>query len=247
VTGSLPSEIERLCSDRLRGSSALLVDFLKQVEKLGPDQLRSSLKALQQAFPVMAVWYFLEQRLLTDELNLAELKSELSTARESALAMASQSLAGVEKLLTISNSSLVTEALTSLPSDQRPAVIIGKGRPAEEGVQMSRLLNQAGFQVDLVEDWELLDRVRDVDLVMTGADVVSNTGFVNKQGTGELVTAAWASQVPFVVVAEAFKHIPDWHAPESAYYQPGTEAAVHKQKIFEWIPGLIVDGVVNPK
>ena len=244
MTGSLHPGVIDLCRDRQRGATALLQDFMEIVDDLNVAELDANLQALQQAFPVMACWYFLKRRFLQDKIAVNELRTELGQARQEAIREAQHNLVGIKTLLTISHSSLLVETLITLATGERPAVIVGKGLPAGEGNHMHENLLAAGLDVELVEDWELVDRVPHVDLVMTGADVVSGDGFVNKQGTGELTVAAWQTGVPFRIVAEAFKYIPDWQASPSAYYQRAPQG--HRQKVFEWVAGTIKAGLWEP-
>jgi len=187
----------------------------------------------------MAVWKYLEQRLVSDQDPLSVVQAEILAAGKKAVAGCLAAWpAGRKRVLTISNSSLVCRILQNRPNAE---IMVGEGLPTGEGRSLAEKLSSSGLNVKVVPDWDLPNRVADIDLIFTGADWVGRDGFVNKTGTGELLKQAGIADKPAFLAAESFKHIeerPDWG---SHYWQEIIDPWGSRHcRVFEWIPVQLV-------
>lgn len=102
------------------------------------------------------------------------------------------------KILTHSYSSTVLRTLVDArKSGQIFRVVCTESRPVCEGFQMARELCELGVETQLQTDVAAAYTVKDVDLVLVGADCLTPLGLVNKVGTYCLALSAKARNVPF--------------------------------------------------
>jgi translation initiation factor 2B subunit (eIF-2B alpha/beta/delta family) len=233
------SAIEALCQDRHHGASALLEQFLNILPGLGPEEVLTSLEHLRQAFPVMAVWAFCHNYFSQHGSGSSRrqvLIEDISQARGIAVSASTKEISEYHTLLTISNSSLVRATITSLTEIEPRRVILSRSFPAREGEQLAADLAGFGVEIELVEDWELVDRIVDAEAIVLGADWATDHGFVNKQGSAELVRAAVPAQRPVYVLAETFKHAGEPNFASHDYYQTESSDSIRQSmKVFEWV------------
>lgn len=187
----------------------------------------------------MAVWHhcrrFFQDRGKEPQ-QVQELQQSIREAEQTTLEQTIKTISKYTSFLTISHSSLVRKALLGLTDPPARKVILGRGLPAAEGEDLADILLNAGFDVDLIGDWELLDRVTEADALSLGADWVGEKGFINKVGSGELVTKAELLRKPIHIIAEPFKHLTNPPPDESHYYQDWSGGDVQRPvKVFEWV------------
>lgn len=102
------------------------------------------------------------------------------------------------RILTHSYSSTVLRTLVDArKSGQIFRVVCTESRPVCEGFQMARELCELGVETQLQTDVAAAYTVKDVDLVLVGADCLTPLGLVNKVGTYCLALSAKARNVPF--------------------------------------------------
>jgi eIF-2B alpha/beta/delta-like uncharacterized protein len=112
-------------------------------------------------------------------------------------------------IMTISSSSMVLAALQHAHEGGKGIRIIClESRPQREGVEFAKLLAESGIHVTLVVDAAMAHFMKDVNLVIFGADTVSPKGLVNKTGTYALALAADAHGVPAYGLAGTEKFLP---------------------------------------
>ena len=139
-------------------------------------------------------------------------------------------------VLTHSNSATVREALSH---DEPAKVLCTVSSPVEEGRTLLAELVDGGIDAELVEDADAPDRVKEVDVVLVGADTVFRDGTIcNKIGTIPLARAAHDADVPVVVAAELIKlaPVPGAQAPDLADFE---------RELFELIPADLITEVVT--
>ncbi len=116
-----------------------------------------------------------------------------------------------ERIVTISRSSLVRDALVALPRARRPVEVVAlRSRPGGEGHLLVRELVRAGLNARLIEDRSLHSLQGSVDRVLLGADTVRADGsIVHKVGTRRLCLWARRRGIPVVVLAGRSKSAPE--------------------------------------
>ena len=89
------------------------------------------------------------------------------------------------------------------------SVIATESRPRRQGFITIRELNDHGIPTTLIVDSAVRLTMKEVDLVVVGADSVSvNGAVVNKIGTSQLALAAQEARKNLIVAAETFKFSP---------------------------------------
>lgn len=113
------------------------------------------------------------------------------------------------RILTISCSRTVIGALSRLPAPLRPRRVLAlESLPGGEGRNLVRELAARGLPARLIPDDAMGHALREVDLVVIGADAVEADGaVVHKVGTCRLARRARKEGVPLVVVAGRSKWV----------------------------------------
>lgn len=90
------------------------------------------------------------------------------------------------------------------------SVIATESRPRKQGLITIKELNDYGISTTLIVDAAVRLVMKEVDVVIVGADSVAvNGALVNKIGTSQLALAAKEARKNFIVAAETFKFSPD--------------------------------------
>ena len=102
------------------------------------------------------------------------------------------------KVLTHSFSTTVLRTLVDLKKEGKEfEVICTEGRPMCEGYHLAKRLNENGIRVQLQIDSAAVYTMKDVHLVLVGADSLTPLGLVNKVGTYGLALSARERKIPF--------------------------------------------------
>ncbi len=184
---------------------------------------------------------FLDERRTKTEEMLAALAVQ-----------AGRALVGRSSILTYSRSSTVLRALLHVVrSGQEIRVICGEGRPGLEGQLLAIELGAAGIPVMLGIDMALFGWLDRADALVVGADSISSAGFVNKVGTGALVSAAASRGIPTIVLGTSTKFLPegysavqDLRSGDPDEVMPATQNVTVRNPYFELAPLDDVSAVV---
>jgi ribose 1,5-bisphosphate isomerase len=117
-----------------------------------------------------------------------------------------------------------------------------ESRPWRQGLLTVRDLTSAGLRPTLIVDSAARWLMKDVDVVVVGADTIcSNGALINKIGTSQIALAADEARVPFIVAAETFKFSPKTMYGELVEIEERDSSEVVK-------PGEVPEGtkVLNP-
>jgi hypothetical protein len=229
------SEIERAVRSALTAAAA-------EAGAAAEAALREATDVVVTRFPVMAALL----RLLDEAWTAWLIEGSAGLARAVAArddstrwTAVTRSLAelgvGRRRILTLSRSGTVLGALAALArkgadrvgggadrqgADALPEVLVGEGRPEEEGVTMAGALGGLGYRATVVVDAALpalaagapapatLGWAAQDTLVLLGCDAVGPGGFVNKVGSYGLARAAVGAGVPVLVIADSRKLLP---------------------------------------
>lgn len=154
------------------------------------------------------------------------------------------------RVMTISSSSTVRTGLLEA-GPRGISVICLEGRPMNEGQALARTLAQAGIPVTLAVDAAGPSLVKEVDLVLIGADSLGDGGIVNKIGSLGLAREAVEHGIPVWVAADRSKWLP------SGFPQPvnddrpaeevwrGARGVTVWNRYFEILPASLVDRVIS--
>ncbi|RQV95189.1 MAG: hypothetical protein EH224_08150 [Calditrichaeota bacterium] len=144
-------------------------------------------------------------------LNLAiakieQLESDILKNAKKIAQVGSRIIANSNKIMTISNSSMVKELfLTANAQKRKFEVFCLKSHPPDEGLEFAYSLANEGIETTIIADSEMGIFMPDVNLVLVGADRIYEDGFINKSGTLPLCAVAGYFNVPVYLVAETQK------------------------------------------
>lgn len=115
-----------------------------------------------------------------------------------------------DRILTHCNSSVALSVIkTAFREGKNIEVFATESRPWRQGLITVRELSEEGVPVTLIVDSAVRWIMKDIDMVLVGADTISSNGAVmNKIGTSQIALVAHEARVPFVVCAETYKFSP---------------------------------------
>lgn len=110
-------------------------------------------------------------------------------------------------VLTHCNStSAIAIILTAYRQGKELRVFATESRPRHQGYITSRTLASHGIDVTLIIDAAVRAIMREIDIVIVGADTITANGAViNKIGTSQVALCAHEARVPVIVAAETYK------------------------------------------
>ncbi|MCF7808696.1 MAG: hypothetical protein K9M49_05645 [Candidatus Marinimicrobia bacterium] len=239
--------IQSLLNDRTSGASALFHALLQELSHLDEDEFRLALFELQQTFPAMAVWKYLDtyfaNRSFTKK-HIQDLKTLAALEKARVLDGTSKTLSAYTSFLTLSQSSLVTSFFEQRAEQEKIYVVCSESLPGLEGRALTKTLNSKGVTTRCVQDWTLVEELANSEAVLFGADWVTDDFVVNKQGSREVVDRAIQDDKPVFFLAEAFKHTEPVDFKREWCYQDWSEGDIQRRiKVFDIIPrseGLII-------
>ncbi|ODC03337.1 hypothetical protein BFW38_07035 [Terasakiispira papahanaumokuakeensis] len=183
-----------------------------------------------------------------------EVSEQLERAMEDAQRNAVQALVDVLKpgvtLMTHSCSSSVMALFKRLHDEGKAfRAIITESQPGMEGRKLARHLDKLGVETLYITDAQMGNFVMQADRVIVGADSLLRDGtLVNKAGTKLLALTAQDAGVPFVVLADSFKHsasLPEdvilEAMPEDELDLPGLHHVEAHNIYFDLTPGRLID------
>lgn len=113
-------------------------------------------------------------------------------------------------IVTHSASGTVLSTLKlAVQTGRSPMVICHESRPGFEGRSMARDLSLSGIPVRLTADAAMADNLRLAELVLVGADSLTENGIVAKLGTAALATCARWLGIPCYILADTGKIWPN--------------------------------------
>lgn len=147
-----------------------------------------------------------------DEIKQAstvKIKEVLKEAEEIRLkigSIGSKLILNNTRVMTISSSSMIKEMFLSAHKLGRKfSVCCLESRPQNEGHTLAEALSKKGIATTLVTDAMMGQMMKEVNMIISGADRIYESGFVNKSGTLPLAITAKTFQVPFYLTAETDK------------------------------------------
>jgi len=148
-----------------------------------------------------------------------------------------------DRVLTHCNSKAALSIIIQAHKDgKRPEVYATESRPWRQGLLTVRDLHTEGIGSTLIVDSAARWLMKDIDIVIVGADTIcSNGALINKIGTAQIALAAHEARVPFLVAAETFKF-----SPKTMY---GELVEIEERDSSEVVrPGEVPEGtrVLNP-
>jgi translation initiation factor 2B subunit (eIF-2B alpha/beta/delta family) len=167
-------------------------------------------------------------------------------------------LSGRGRVVTLSWSATVAEALRLVDPDARPEAVVCESRPALEGRKTARSLAESGYRVSLATEAGAGSRLEAGTVVLLGADSLhADGGFTNKAGSFLLAAGARETGAEVVVVASTSKcrFGPGWEEESDAFDpEPGDGSGLWNEPppgvslldpTFERVPGRLVSFIAT--
>lgn len=180
----------------------------------------------------------------------------LSAAQEAAKDIAQAAAALISDgmaVATHSYSSAVRDALREAASGGRKfRVVVTESRPLLEGLALAKELASSGIPVTLGVDAAIALLLKDADLMLVGADAVTESFLVNKAGTFPAALLARRQAIPFYALAGAEKFAPPaYRLPVESCKQPSE--ILHRRPsgveirnlYFDQTPLSLITGIVT--
>jgi ribose 1,5-bisphosphate isomerase len=203
-----------IATDTVRGATHLALaalgavgEYLNRVS--GVSAARAA-RALAACRPSMGVFPHLAARLLRGDTAIGDLRDALTSASAQSADRAAEALADHRRVLTISYSTAVRDAiLRRHSSGDALEVVVAESRPEMEGAALAADLAEAGVKASVITDAQAGLAVEEADCVLVGCDAITTDDMVqNKAGTRLLVLAARSCGVPCFAVTQTQKIVP---------------------------------------
>ena len=143
--------------------------------------------------------------------NVDKFLTDLDASRERTAEIGAKRIFDGAVVFTHCHSSTVTRLLAKAKeAGKKFSVICTETRPAFQGRITAKELVELGIPTTFIVDSAARTFMKDVDLVIVGADAITSEGnVVNKIGTGGIAVLARESRKPFYVVSELLKFDPE--------------------------------------
>lgn len=223
--------MKRLCTllkDNFSGSGTLLLktqEILllagKSEEQIESDDLLNQLEQLKDYFPQFAllhhfvndvkIFVWQHSHILGSQLTLfiENYQKQWQNAQQKAneKLLNTLSLTG-KNILLHSNSSALQSLFNALAKRKKfPTVWQTVSSPVNEGILQAKVLKNIGFEVHLFHEDAISKFLRDIDIAIFGADVVTDHLFINKIGTYPLSLIMKQENKPVYVLSEIRKRM----------------------------------------
>ncbi|MDY0387490.1 MAG: ribose 1,5-bisphosphate isomerase [Methanolobus sp.] len=130
---------------------------------------------------------------------------------------------------------------TAFDQGKNISVIATESRPRRQGFITIRELNDYGIPTTLIVDSAVRLTMKEVDLVVVGADSISvNGALINKIGTSQLAMAAQEARKNVIVAAETYKFSPRTLLGEMVEIEDRSSDEVIDAEILSELPNVKV-------
>ena len=241
--------LDIIAKDSVHGASFLTKQAIQTLLTIqSKDELIKAAKKLQQIQPCMASLYNLGSFILQhiDTINSSKLTAWLQNFEMQNKKAAQKAAKVIENrhILTHSYSSAVYEAIR-LACPKK--IICTESRPHNEGVALAKKLYNEGFVVELVSDAAAAIMVKEVDIVLFGADGIAEFGLVHKVGSFAIALAANYYQKELITIAPKSKWWPKGYTlPKEQLRDPKELGCVcAKNFYFDLTPLSLITTIIN--
>ncbi len=280
IPDTIKEKIDAIKNDTTHGATALTIEtgnvitlFLNESQIQTIDEFSKEftniLHLLVKSQNSMAsIFNFANQILLKLQKNnyrsLEEMKKEiadycndfllaLSTTQQSINTFVNDLIENNSIIFTFSNSNTVLDSLIHVHKQGKHInVHCSECRPKNEGLLFTKKLSEHGITTVLSTDAALFSKIKEADMVLTGADSISNQCVINKIGTYALAMLSRCEGVPCYVLCAEEKIIPsDYHLPNESLRDPHEIIPLIPKKTsiinyyFESIPLDFFNGIIT--
>jgi len=162
-----------------------------------------------------------------------------------------------KSVLTLSNSKTLHDVFSALTNEAKPSNVIQlESRPAYEGRLQAAKLAELGYNVTLITDAAAAIKMKDIDLIVSGADSIHENHFINKTGTFQLALLASYFNKPLHVLTDSRKinqtcklesNISHKQYPGNEIWQNAPDTINIENFYFEPIPNILVTSFITER
>ncbi len=275
------TDLKKFESDNSSGSAELLEQYIElliywlEKGELQSQKDRSALtdhvhrlREIHNTLFVLVHFYDQVTRVLNegreewDQILLEFLREYKAVWSDVSINLASVALSFIDMsqklILTHSQSSAVKEVFRKYSGNRKKVKVIQtESRPVLEGRMQASLIGRMGYEVTLVPDVGFARHLKNINMILLGADSIHREYFVNKAGTYNICLAGKNAGIPIYVLADSRKF---WSSlpparQEMEYIEnkkPGDEvwedapAGIEVENYyFEKTPSSYVDGFIT--
>ncbi|MEM4472578.1 MAG: ribose 1,5-bisphosphate isomerase [Archaeoglobaceae archaeon] len=221
--------VEKIRSMEVRGASKIakfavqvLKEYALKVEKNFDEEMQKASQLLLNSRPTAVSLYNAINYVMrykgksVDEKreNLIKRADEfiswIDSAQKKIAEIGEKRIKDGSTILTHCNSSTAIAVIKKAHEmGKKLEVIATESRPRWQGHITARQLKEAGIDVTVIVDSAVRFFMKEVDLVLVGADTITANGaLINKIGTSQIALCAKEARVPFIVAAETYKFSP---------------------------------------
>jgi translation initiation factor 2B subunit (eIF-2B alpha/beta/delta family) len=236
-------------------------DFVELIQKTahrlvaGQPEMASMLGLLNQTLFAATGAPELETALLSVTRAATTFADHMKNALREVVRRAKGLLPAEVRVLTHTNSGTVASTLIgAVKAGRKIKVYCHESRPRYEGKAMAARLVDAGIDVVLTVDGAAYANLRTCELVLLGADTLTEQGVINKVGSAVIAVCAQSLGLPVYILTDTTKIWPgdlgspplSQHPPEEVW--PDAPAGVDVNNFyFDLTPWQAISGVVTER
>ncbi len=255
------AEALKIFAQDYRGSKE---EFVKELEKVKDYLLatRPTAVSLKNAI------YFVLNRMNGETLD--EMRESIVNSADEFIKMSLEAIQKIGKygaqrirdgstILTHCNSSAALAIIIQAHRDGKNIKVFNtETRPWLQGHITAKTLAKEGIDVTMIVDSAVRYFMRDIDIVVVGADTIASNGAViNKIGTSQIALVAHEARVPFIVAAETYKFSPETvigklveieeRGPEEIANPKDFPGVKFRNPVFDATPPEYIDAIITER
>ena len=213
---------------KARPTSALTVNCLREVIELTIDCIKKKLSSNE-----------IKEKICN---KIDQMLKEAHESVEVIAEIGAKRIRDGDTILTNTYSYTVLKVLEKAKEEGKNiSVFIPESRPGGEGIDMAVELYKRKFPVTLFVDSAVRYMMKEVDLVLIGAEAIAANGaVVNKIGTSMIALAAHEARVRVFVAAETYKFSPATVIGELVTIEERSPTEVVSEEFLKKYPGIKV-------
>jgi len=205
--------VKRIKSLEIQGAKEIAVESLKFLRKLVKKkgfgkEFDKACKRLEEARPTAVVLHnclvILKRDKKVETIN--KLLRQLNVATKKIAIKGGHLIRDDYTIMTHCHSGEAMAVIKQAWKDKKKiSVYATETEPKKQGIITAKELTKTGIPTILIVDSAIEFFIKDIDIVVVGADAIRKEGIVNKIGTYPMAVVAWEHKKPFYVVADTLK------------------------------------------
>ncbi|MEI6731943.1 MAG: hypothetical protein WCK90_04665 [archaeon] len=230
---------------RIQGATAVAKAAVKAYILMPTDKNKKDLEKLRPTEPML--FHALNK---LHKGRKEEVLTHLSETQKKINVNVLKVIRGKKKIFTHCHSSNVTSALIyAKKKGMHFRVCNTETRPLYQGRKTARELSRAGIIVENFIDSGMHAALKEVDVILIGADAILSEGVINKIGSDAIAEISFVHKKPLYIVADSWKYSPKHVKIEERDFHEVWARSPKNVKVqnpaFEMIESKYIRGVVS--